>query len=211
MTATTSVAEKRPDTRVRLVESATELFSRHGYAATGVKTVLAAAEAPYGSLYHFFPGGKEQLGVAAITNGGERRRKLIESIFLPGADVIECTANAFVVAADALLATDYAGNCAIATIALEVASLDGEMRPAAADAFESWMNVLEQRFTEGGMTPERAREAAVQMFCLMEGAMLLARTTRSTAPLETASRAATSAVAAGIAASRNDRASRSKH
>ena len=33
-------------TRVRLLESATDLFSRQGFGATGIKAVLAAAEAP---------------------------------------------------------------------------------------------------------------------------------------------------------------------
>lgn len=206
----TSTEEKRPDTRVRLVESAAELFSRQGYAATGVKTVLAAAEAPYGSLYHFFPGGKEQLGAAALAHGGERYRKLLESVYLPGADVIECTANSFVIAADSLLATDYADACPIATIALEVANVDGEMRAVAAAAFESWLDVLEQRFTDGGMTTDRAHELAVEVFCLMEGAVLLARTTRTTTPLQTAGRAATTAVANAIAASRTERANHSK-
>lgn len=202
MAPTSATAEKRPDTRIRLVESAAALFSRQGYAATGVKTVLAAADAPYGSLYHFFPGGKEQLGAAALEHGGARQKMRLESVYQPGDDVVECTANSFVVAADGLVATDYQDACPIATIALEVSGADGEMRAAAAAAFESWLDVLQDRFSSAGMDDERAREVAVVVFCLMEGAMLLARTTRSTAPFETAGRAATSAVADALAASR---------
>jgi len=204
MSATAPTVEKRPETRVRLVESASALFSRNGYAATGVKAVLTAADAPYGSLYHFFPGGKQELGVAALAHGGERYKALIESVYPPGADVIDATADSFVQAADLLVSTDYGDACPIATIALEVASTDDAMRAAAAAAFESWIDVMEQRFTAAGMTAERAHEVAVEVFCLMEGSVLLARTTRSTAPLRTAGRAATNAVAAGIAASRSD-------
>ena len=57
-------------TRQRLVTAAAELFRRRGYAATGIKAVLTAAEAPYGSLYHFFPGGKAELGRAVIEESG---------------------------------------------------------------------------------------------------------------------------------------------
>src|ERR1700751_4274728 len=93
---TSSTPVKQSGTRVRLVESAAELFSRQGFGATGIKAVLAAAAAPYGSLYHFFPGGKQELGAAALTHGGERYRELLESLYPPGADLAAATAGSFV-------------------------------------------------------------------------------------------------------------------
>jgi TetR/AcrR family transcriptional regulator, lmrAB and yxaGH operons repressor len=204
----TSSTNGKPETRIRLVESAAELFSRQGFGATGIKAVLTAASAPYGSLYHFFPGGKQELGAAALTYGGARYREMLESVYPPGAEVVEATAASFVQAADLLEETDYSYACPIATIALEVASNDELMRIAAADAFESWLEVLEQRFTAAGMTAERARDVAVEVFCLIEGALLLARTTRSLLPVHSAGRAAANAVADGLAASRDDRGSR---
>jgi TetR/AcrR family transcriptional regulator, lmrAB and yxaGH operons repressor len=209
--STTSSANGKPaETKVRLVESAAELFSRQGFGATGIKAVLAAAAAPYGSLYHFFPGGKQELGAAALTYGGARYRELLESVYPPGADVVEATAASFVQAAELLEGTDYGYACPIATIALEVANNDELMRTAAADAFESWLEVLEQRFTAAGMTAERARDVAVEIFCLIEGAVLLSRTTRSSVPMHTAGRAATNAVAAGLSDYRNDAPRRAK-
>jgi TetR/AcrR family transcriptional regulator, lmrAB and yxaGH operons repressor len=197
---TATAAAKPAETKVRLLESATDLFSRQGFGATGIKAVLAAAEAPYGSLYHFFPGGKQELGAAALTYGGERYRELLESVYPVEADVVDATADSFVRAAKLLEETDYGYACPIATIALEVANNDELMRTAAADAFESWLAVLQERFTTAGMTAERARDVAVEVFCLIEGAVLLSRTTRSSVPMHTAGRAATTAVAAGLAA-----------
>lgn len=199
MSPTATTAAKPAETKVRLLESATDLFSRQGFGATGIKAVLAAAEAPYGSLYHFFPGGKQELGAAALTYGGERYRELLESVYPVDADVVEATADSFVRAAKLLEETDYGYACPIATIALEVANNDELMRTAAADAFESWLEVLQERFTTAGMTAERAREVAEEVFCLIEGAVLLSRTTRSSVPMHTAGRAAARAVAAGLA------------
>lgn len=190
------------------MEAAAELFSRQGFGATGIKAVLAAAEAPYGSLYHFFPGGKQELGAAALSHGGASYREMLEAAYPPGADVVEATADSFVQAAKLLEGTDYAYACPIATIALEVANTDEMMREAAADAFESWLQVLEQRFTAAGMTAQWARDVAVEIFCLIEGALLLARTTRSLTPLDTVGRAAANAVAAGLDASRKNVAAR---
>jgi AcrR family transcriptional regulator len=197
--ATKSTTDGQHATRVRLVDAAVALFRRQGYAATGVKEVLAAANAPYGSLYHWFPGGKQELGVAALTQGGAYYLGLLEAQYPPGADVVAATASSFVEAADLLEATDFADACPIATIALEVASSDEPMRVAAAAAFESWLKVLEERFRTAGMAPKRAREVAIEVFSLMEGAALLARTTRSAAPMHAARRAATNAVASGLA------------
>lgn len=202
MPPSASPVDKELDTRSRLVESAATLFKRYGYAATGVKTVLAAASAPYGSLYHFFPGGKQQLGVAALAHNGAAGRERIRSEFPPGADVVEAAAAAFAAAADELEATDFTDACPVALMALEVANSDEPMRMAAAEAFESWVEVLEQRCEAAGMTAERASDVAVALFCLMEGARLLALTTRSSAPLHSAGRAAADTVAAGLAADR---------
>lgn len=210
MSPTSATAEKQPETRVRLVESAADLFSKQGFGATGIKAILASAAAPYGSLYHFFPGGKQELGAAALTHGGARYRELLESVYPPGADVVEATAASFVQAAELLEGTDYGYACPIATIALEVANNDELMRSAAAEAFESWLEVLTQRFSAAGMTDERARDVAVEIFCLIEGAVLLSRTTRLSVPMHTAGRAATNAVAAGLAASHTDRRNRGK-
>ena len=50
------------DTRERIVVASAELLRRQGYAATGVKQIVAAAQAPFGSIYHFFPGARSSSG-----------------------------------------------------------------------------------------------------------------------------------------------------
>ena len=54
------------DTRDRLLAAAQRLFRKHGYHATGLSDILQAAQAPKGSLYHHFPGGKEAIGVCVV-------------------------------------------------------------------------------------------------------------------------------------------------
>jgi TetR/AcrR family transcriptional regulator, lmrAB and yxaGH operons repressor len=185
-------------TKERLIESTVELFRRQGYSGTGLKAILAAAQAPFGSLYHFFPGGKEELGVAALRAGGATYRELVEAIFAEGVDVATATANFFEGAALVVEATGYADACPIATVALEVASTNEPMRNAAADVFESWLVVLRQRFTAAGIPEPRARELAIEFFCAIEGAFLLSRTTRSVEPISIAGRAAVATVHAAL-------------
>jgi TetR/AcrR family transcriptional regulator, lmrAB and yxaGH operons repressor len=187
-----------PGTRERIVAASAELFRHRGYAGTGLKAILAASDAPFGSLYHFFPGGKEELGVAALEAGGLTYRELVELYFPEGVDVVAATRQFFTDGAQVLEDTDYADACPIATMASEIASTSEPMRAAAAAAFESWLSVLQQRFREAGMTRARARDVAVQCFCAVEGAFLLCRTTRSTEAMHVAGRAAVAAVKAAL-------------
>ena len=185
-------------TRDRIVNASTELFSRHGYAGTGIKAILAASEAPFGSLYHFFPGGKEALCAEAIRAGGRTYRVLVEDFFGEGVDVVAATRLFFEGAAAMIEATDYADACPIATVALEVSSVSEPMREAAAEAFDSWLAVLRQRFGEAGIDADRASELAIELFCALEGAFLLSRATRDKTPILVAGRAATGSVEAAV-------------
>jgi TetR/AcrR family transcriptional repressor of lmrAB and yxaGH operons len=72
------------------------------------------------------------------------------------------------------------------------------MRAAAAEAFESWLAVLVERFVAAGIGAGRARELAVELFCAIEGAFLLSRTTRSAEAIAVAGRAAAAALAAAL-------------
>jgi AcrR family transcriptional regulator len=186
-------------TRQRLVTAAAELFRRQGYAATGIKAILSAAGAPYGSLYHFFPGGKAELGRAVIEEGGVAYRELVEGFYPDDGDPLDATRQFFEGGADLLESTGFADACPIATIAGEIADTHEAMRAAAATAFGSWMASLAAHLVAHGADPAGADAAAVELFCLIEGAFVLARTTRSADPVRIAGRRAIAIVAEAVA------------
>jgi AcrR family transcriptional regulator len=174
-------------TRDRLVGATADLFRLSGYHATSVKEIVDRAGAPFGSMYHHFPGGKEELAAAAITSSGLAYGELITLCF---GDDIDDLANAmeafFAAAAWTLTETDYADACPIATVALEVASTNDELRRAAAAVFETWTNDAAERFIHHGIDHADAPGLARVVIMLLEGAFLLARTARSTVPLHEA-------------------------
>jgi AcrR family transcriptional regulator len=186
MSSPASTKRRGSETRERIVEQSAELFRLQGYSATGVKQIVEAAQAPFGSLYHFFPGGKEQLGAEAIRVSGALYEELIPAVLDPAPDPITGIRNFFEGAAAHLDETDYADACPIATVALEVSSSSETMREACADVFESWITAGSERFLAAGASPEEARELTIAMICALEGAFVLARALRSTAPLEIA-------------------------
>ena len=186
-------------TRERIVETSAELFRVQGYAATGVKQIVTAAQAPFGSLYHFFPGGKEELGAEAVRVSGAIYGQLIPAVFDPAPDPVTGVRNFFAAAAAHLVETDYADACPIATVALEVSSTSESMREACAEVFESWIAAGTDRFVAAGVDPNKARELTISMLAALEGAFVLARATRSTEPLVVAGELSARAVEATVA------------
>jgi len=174
------------NTRQRIVDTSAELLRRQGYVATGVKQIVTEAQAPFGSLYHFFPGGKEQLGAEAIRVSGALYEQLIPAVFDPAPDLPSAVRAFFAGAAEHLRETDYADACPIATVALEVSSTSEQMREACAEVFESWISACVVRLIASGLGEEKSRELAMMMFAALEGAFILARATRSTESLAVA-------------------------
>ena len=187
-------------TRDRLVESSAELFRKQGYNATGVKQIVTAAQAPFASLYHFFPGGKEELGAEAIRLSGALYELLIPAVFDPAPDLPTGVRNFFAGAAEHLHQTDYADACPIATIALETSSTSEPLRQACADVFERWIAAGAARHQDGGFTRAQSRELTIAMLAALEGAFVLARAMRTTEPLHIAGEMVASAVEQALAA-----------
>src|SRR6476659_910348 len=131
--------KQKTDTKQRILNAGAVLFQRQGYTGTGIKQIAAEAEAPFGSIYHFFPGGKEELGEDVVRLAGRFYAVMLAPVLDEAPDPVTGVRDFFEGAAGALRDTDYADACPIATIALEVASTNERLRVATADVFESWI------------------------------------------------------------------------
>ena len=188
-------------TRERILFAGAELFRRQGYAATGLKQVTTQAEAPFGSLYHFWPGGKQALADEVLRTGGEFFGALYRQIMDAAPDVATGVRDFFDGAGQTLVATGYADACPIATVAGEVASSHDVLRQATEDVFELWLDALAGDLAAAGVAGATARTLAVQVLALLEGAFLLCRSLRTTEPMHAARDAALALVTTALEAS----------
>ena len=187
------------ETRDRIIDASAELLRRQGYAGTGVKQIVAAARAPFGSIYHHFPGGKEELGAAAIRRSGALYELLIPAVFDPAPDLVSAVRLFFEGAAAHLEDSEYEDACPIATVALEVSSTSDTMREACAEVFESWIAAGLPRFTAEGLDEATSRELVIGMIAALEGAFVLARAAQSTEALHVAGELTARSARAGSA------------
>jgi TetR/AcrR family transcriptional regulator, lmrAB and yxaGH operons repressor len=184
-----------PSTRDRILEATAELYRRQGMPATGLKQISAAANAPFGSIYHHFPGGKESISVEVIRFEGIRYGEFVGAQ-LADTDPLGGIPQLFENASALLESQDYAEACSIETIALEVASTNERLRIEAAGVFESWLTGLAAWFGQLGLDDDECRRLAIVTLTALEGAFVLSRTMRSTEPLLAAGHGVQAAVRA---------------
>ncbi|HEY1360459.1 MAG TPA: TetR/AcrR family transcriptional regulator [Thermoleophilaceae bacterium] len=174
------------DTRERILVTTAEHFRRQGYNGTGIKQIVEDAKAPFGSVYHHFPGGKEQLGAEVIRTAGAMYGELLPAVFGPAPDLLTGARDFYRLAAQHLEESGWEDACPIATVALEVASTNEELRKATNEVFESWVAGATEMLEGEGLSPEAARRMAIAMVCALEGAFILARAGRTREPLHAA-------------------------
>ncbi len=177
------MTRKSTDKRREIVRAAARLFRRQGYAGTGLSEILAAADAPRGSLYYYFPEGKEAIGSAAIEAAGDAMARELSKLAEATPDtpaLIMASADAL---AEALEASAFTDGCYVATTILETAPAVESIRAAGADAYEAMQRVWTAKLEADGVTPEDASAIALLIESSFQGALIMARAHASTQPL----------------------------
>jgi TetR/AcrR family transcriptional repressor of lmrAB and yxaGH operons len=180
---------KASDSKGKTLAAAAKLMRQQGYHGTALHDILVAGGAPRGSLYFHFPGGKEQIGEAALAVSAEAVRAGIAR----AAEASE-TAEVFLLrivramAAD-LERSDYKEGCPVATTALETAAQSDALGAASRNAFQKWELEIKRGLFRLGLTAGDADLAATMVLSQLEGALVLARTYRSLEPLRRAEQA----------------------
>ncbi len=185
-------------TKQRIIDTTAGLLMRQGLTGTGLKQISAESGAALGSLYHFFPGGKDDLAADALRVAGRSYLHLIDDYFTGQEDLVAATIGFFDAGAAVLEATDYADACPIATVALEVASTNERLRLVTAEVFQEWVDVATARFVHQGVAESTARELITFIIAALEGGFLLCRAAKSTEPMRMIGRCAAAAVEAAL-------------
>jgi AcrR family transcriptional regulator len=165
-----------------MIEQAVILLARKGPQGASFNEVLQASGAPRGSLYHHFPGGKDELVLAAMDAAGQRAAALLGPVRGQPADK---AAEAFISLWRAVL-TRSGCEAGCAVLAVTVTSDSPELRGRAGEIFRDWRALLASILHEGGVPAERADGLAAALIAVCEGAVALSRAEGSLAPFELA-------------------------
>jgi TetR/AcrR family transcriptional regulator, lmrAB and yxaGH operons repressor len=193
-------AGSRRDGRERLLNGARRLLAEKGYAGMELRDVAERGQAPRGSIYHHFPGGKRQLAAEAAELEGTEIRALIESSLEQRglAATLEMFGESF--RRRVKDRPEHLG-CPVAAAALARPE-DPELAAAATRAFQSWETPIAAALREEGVAAKEAAAFAGLVVSTVEGALIRARAAADQAPLDAAVAGLQQALAALLAGTR---------
>jgi TetR/AcrR family transcriptional repressor of lmrAB and yxaGH operons len=166
--------------RERMVASAVALLARRGLQATSFSEVLQHSGAPRGSVYHHFPGGKDQLIESALSAAGSRAVDLLDRKAGESAEAI--TAWFLHIWHEVLVRSNFEAGCAV--LAVAVAADSPELLDQTASVFRTWRRRLAELLEQGGLGRTDAQRFAAVLVASSEGAVVLARAEQSVEPFD---------------------------
>ena len=169
--------------RDKLVQAAVKLFREQGYAGTGLNEILQLSGAPKGSLYHYFPGGKEELAAAAVKLAGavvtRTLRELTEQWPHPR-DMIQRYCELLAMWMEQ---SGFKSGCPITTTVLEMVPKSALITAVSREVFSDWVAVIADAIKHQGLTTAKAKQQAEFVISAIEGALIQTRVQQSTLPI----------------------------
>lgn len=169
--------------------STIDVLRMRGYAGTTLKHISDASGATVGSIYHFFPGGKDDLVIECLESAGASYLELFFLIAAEHHGPGDAISALFDGGAEVLAMTDYLDLCPISTVASETASSNDRIRSVSAGVFDSWIAAFSAAMQAEGLADAAAVELATAVIAMFEGAITLSRTARDPEPVRSVGRA----------------------
>ena len=172
--------------RERMVRSAAQLIRRKGVSGTGMREIVVEADAPRGSLQHYFPGGKEELvSDALLWMGDVAARRMKRSL----SELKSRTPSALLASiVDAwrrdLTNEQFSAGCPLVAAAADTAATSKQLRQVLRRAFDGWLEPLSESLVDLGVPLERSDNLAIVIIAALEGAIILARIRRDLTPFD---------------------------
>lgn len=174
----------KPNTREAILDTASKLFFSQGYHATGLNQIIKDSDSPKGSLYYYFPHGKEELALTCINRTSEIVAQKLKHHVETCKNAAEAMEEFIVGMAKVAVESSYEGIVPFSFwLAAETSCISEELRTACKSVFRDWQEVIKRRLLEEGMEEKNAADKASVVISLFEGALLQTLTFRDEQPL----------------------------
>jgi TetR/AcrR family transcriptional repressor of lmrAB and yxaGH operons len=173
-------ADVAEGTRAQMVEGAVQLLATKGVNGASINQILEFTGAPRGSVYHHFPGGRNELVGAALELTAGRHDDWVSAY--ARTSVEEIVSGFLEFWRRVLVNSHFESGCPI--LAVTVSAPDGELFDRAGDLFAASLDNLARLLAEVGLDHQSAADLAIFLVAGAEGAVVLARAQRSLQPFE---------------------------
>ncbi|SHU55627.1 transcriptional regulatory protein [Mycobacteroides abscessus subsp. abscessus] len=170
--------------RQRMVVGAADMIRRRGLNATSVRELAKHTDAPLGSTYHYFPGGKYALAAEAVRWADDLTAKMLTEALAAGP---QAGLRAFLsMWRKIVLDSDFHAGCPALAVSIEDVLDEAHAAPrdAAAAAFARWTSLLADSLHRAGLDSAVAEQIATLAVASVEGTVAICRAQRSITPLD---------------------------
>ena len=171
-------------TRERLIEAAITLMRRSGLSGAGINEMVRESGVPKGSVYYYFPKGKQQIVKEGLEQYSQRVVAFIDSTLSSKRkpdEKIKALFNAF---AERIELGDFRHSCPVGTVCLDLDSELDDLRFVLAAAFDQYVKAIEAHFPF--QDRQRAKSFAGLLLTAIEGGYIRSRADRSSKPFREA-------------------------
>ncbi|MEM9614918.1 MAG: TetR/AcrR family transcriptional regulator [Actinomycetota bacterium] len=187
----------QPTTRTRLVTAMSRSLQVRGFGATSMKDLLDSTGVSSGSMYHAFPGGKEELAAAAVREVGLDAAARIRRVFAARLTAADGVATIFAALARDLEAGGFRFGCPVGVPATEASAASEGIQIACDEAFDAWIAAYGDALRAEGWDDDEAVTMALSIVTAYEGAVTIARARRDTSAIFTISHDLVTRIEAG--------------
>lgn len=170
-------------TRQSFVDATSRLLETQGYHGTGLSQIIKESGAPRGSLYYYFPDGKEELAAEALTQSAVVHAARMRSKLAAVENAEQAILRLFDLVIAEFQSTNFCGGAPVAAVALETAATNSRLRDACREAYALLHAPYVEKLMAGGYPQERALSLATTVSAALDGATILCRVEQSAEPI----------------------------
>jgi AcrR family transcriptional regulator len=171
-------------TRQKLLTAAITLMRRTGLTGAGINEIVRESGAPKGSIYHFFPAGKQQIASEALGDYAGTVAAFIDASLRGKRSPAAKVRALFDAFADRVEQGNYESSCAAGTVCLDLGAASEVLREAVAAALDRYVEAISAHFD--CRDDRKCRSFAGLLLSAIEGAYIRSRAQRSSKPFREA-------------------------
>lgn len=169
--------------REQILETTCTLLEKQGYHGTGLNEIVRESRTPKGSLYYYFPDGKEQIAAEAVLQSGRVTAERIRAGMEAGGSAAKATYDFVMQVADNVELSGFAAGSPLTTVAMETATSSERINLACREAYGMLVTAFQEKLAAGGYTAAKSADLAAFIVASIEGGIILSRTHHTADPL----------------------------
>lgn len=171
--------------RFQILQAASDLIENQGYHATGMNEIVEKSGAPKGSIYYYFPEGKDAITTGAVEAAGHMLAGRIRENLASGnlAEALQAFLEGI---AHHVEISGFTSGGPLAIVASETATTHENLNSVCRSAYEEMITAFEDKFLASGCSRDKASTLAWMVTSTVEGAIILSRTFHTGDPLRRA-------------------------